>query len=152
MSFFGKLAPSALFNLLNTTALIEMGNQAQAALKVGFSSILSRVNWIEIGTSAASDTPSIIANGPGANVQMIIATKGTSTGNLRGGASTVLTWSSVNIGVTRPLLLASFTVATVPAAATHPAGIIYVSDGTTNKRLAVSDGTNWRWPDGAIVS
>lgn len=45
----------------------------------------------------------------------------------------------------------SYTVATLPSA-----GIgghqIYVSDGTSNKRLAVADGTNWRWPDGAIVS
>jgi hypothetical protein len=50
-----------------------------------------------------------------------------------------------------PILL-SYTVATVPSAAANARGIIYVSDGTSNKRLAVSDGTNWRWPDGAIVS
>ena len=30
--------------------------------------------------------------------------------------------------------------------------IIAVSDGTSNKRLAISDGTDWRWPDGAVVS
>jgi hypothetical protein len=51
-----------------------------------------------------------------------------------------------------PVLLASYTVATVPAAASFTGGIIYVSNGTLNKRLAVSDGTNWRWPDGNIVS
>jgi hypothetical protein len=49
-------------------------------------------------------------------------------------------------------ILPSYTVATLPSAAANPRGIIYVSDGTTNKRQAVSDGTNWRWPDGAIVS
>lgn len=53
---------------------------------------------------------------------------------------------------TAPVLLKSYTVATVPSAAKYKQGIIYVSDGTSNKRLAVSDGTNWRWPDGAIVS
>ena len=47
--------------------------------------------------------------------------------------------------------LRSYTVATLPSASTA-ARLIYVSDGTSNKRLAVSDGTNWRWPDGAIVS
>lgn len=47
--------------------------------------------------------------------------------------------------------LRSYTVATLPSAATS-ALLIYVSDGTSNKRLAVSDGTNWRFPDGAIVS
>lgn len=51
-----------------------------------------------------------------------------------------------------PVKLASYTVAGVPAAATYTGSIIYVSNGTANKRLAVSDGTNWRWPDGAIVS
>jgi hypothetical protein len=46
----------------------------------------------------------------------------------------------------------SFTVATLPSAPANARGIIYVADGTTNKRQAISDGTNWRWPDGAIVS
>jgi len=49
-------------------------------------------------------------------------------------------------------ILPSYTVATLPSAAANMRGIIYVSDGTSNKRQAVSDGTNWRWPDGAIVS
>lgn len=48
--------------------------------------------------------------------------------------------------------LPSYTVGTLPSAATYVRCLIYVSDGTSNKRLAVSDGTNWRWPDGAIVS
>jgi hypothetical protein len=45
----------------------------------------------------------------------------------------------------------SYTVATLPSAASA-AQLIYVSDGASNKRLAVSDGTNWRFPDGNIVS
>lgn len=48
--------------------------------------------------------------------------------------------------------LPTYTVATVPSASTYSRGLIYVSDGTSNKRLAISDGTNWRWPDGAVVS
>lgn len=48
--------------------------------------------------------------------------------------------------------LPTYTVATLPSASTYSRGLIYVSDGTSNKRLAISDGTNWRWPDGAIVS
>lgn len=48
--------------------------------------------------------------------------------------------------------LPAFTVATLPNAATYQWGLIAVTDGTANKRLAISDGTNWRWPDGAIVS
>jgi hypothetical protein len=47
--------------------------------------------------------------------------------------------------------LRSYTVSTLPVATTA-ARLIYVSNGTANKRLAVSDGTNWRWPDGNIVT
>ena len=64
---------------------------------------------------------------------------------------TSLTISDVEVSASVPLRLPSYTVGTLPSAATS-AQLIYVSDGTSNKRLAVSDGTNWRWPDGAIVS
>lgn len=47
--------------------------------------------------------------------------------------------------------LPRYTVATLPRATT-PGRLIYVSDGTSNKRLAISDGTNWRFPDGNVVS
>jgi hypothetical protein len=47
--------------------------------------------------------------------------------------------------------LRPYTVATLPAA--NPAGqLVYVSDGAANKRLAVSDGSSWRFPDGSVVS
>lgn len=51
-----------------------------------------------------------------------------------------------------PIVLPIYTVATLPTAANYTAAIIYVSDGTSNKRLAVCDGTDWRWPDGNVVS
>lgn len=51
-----------------------------------------------------------------------------------------------------PFRLPSFTVSTLPTASKWAQCLIYVSNGTTNKRLAVSDGTNWRFPDGNIVS
>ena len=46
--------------------------------------------------------------------------------------------------------LRSYTVATLPTATAQE--MIYVSDGAGGKRLAVADGTNWRFPDGNIVS
>lgn len=61
-----------------------------------------------------------------------------------GGANTVITAS-------RHPLLRSYTIATLPTPA-PAAQLIYVADGASNKRLAVSDGSNWRWPDGAVVS
>ncbi len=49
------------------------------------------------------------------------------------------------ISAARHPLLRSYTVATVPTAS-PAAQLIVVSDGASNKRLAVSDGTNWRCP------
>nr|WP_295468941.1 hypothetical protein [Mesorhizobium sp.] len=61
-----------------------------------------------------------------------------------GGANTVVT-------AERHLMLRSYTVAGLPSAA--PEGqMVYVSDGSSNRRMAVSDGTSWRFPDGAVVS
>jgi hypothetical protein len=66
-------------------------------------------------------------------------------GNIQmGGTNTV-------IDASRIFRLRSYTVATLPSAS-PAAGLIYVSDGASNKRLAVSDGTNWRFPDGNVVS
>lgn len=38
----------------------------------------------------------------------------------------------------------SYTVLTLPSAATYPRGVIYVSDQSTGAELAFSDGVNWR--------
>lgn len=59
--------------------------------------------------------------------------------------ATVLADANSHVG------LRSYTVATLPSAATA-ARLIYVSDGASNQRLAVSDGTNWRFPSGSVVS
>lgn len=53
---------------------------------------------------------------------------------------------------TGALRLASYTVATLPAAAVHVNGLVAVSDGAGARRVAVSDGVVWRWPDGTAVS
>lgn len=46
----------------------------------------------------------------------------------------------------------TYTVATVPDASANQGGLIFVSDGSLNRSLATSDGTNWRFADGAIIS
>jgi hypothetical protein len=82
-------------------------------------------------------------NGSTANVERLkIANDGSL--QVRAGAQTLVDANGI-IG------LRGYTLASLPSAAT--AGqLIYVADGSSNKRLAVSDGTNWRWPDGAIVA
>jgi hypothetical protein len=54
----------------------------------------------------------------------------------------------------KPFRLVATTVAGLTdfPAASWTGSILYVSNGTGNKRLAVSDGTNWRFPDGNVVS
>lgn len=47
--------------------------------------------------------------------------------------------------------LPTYTVAGLPSASSVTRGMVYVSNGGNNLRLAVSDGTNWRWTDGNIV-
>lgn len=52
-----------------------------------------------------------------------------------------------------PLLLKTYTVATVPSVSTYDDAIIMVSDETGGAVLAFSDGTNWRRvTDRAIIS
>jgi hypothetical protein len=52
-----------------------------------------------------------------------------------------------------PLLLETYTVATLPTASLWTQGLIYVSDETGGATIAFSDGTNWRRvQDRAIVS
>ena len=47
----------------------------------------------------------------------------------------------------------SYTVLTLPTAATYPRGVIYVSNEAGGATLAFSDGTNWRRvQDRAVVS
>lgn len=66
---------------------------------------------------------------------------------------TTLTRAAAGCAVVNgPFKLKAYTVGTLPTAATYVQGIIYVSDGTGNKRLAISDGSAWRFPDGNIVS
>ncbi|AVA22469.1 hypothetical protein [Rhizobium sp. NXC24] len=68
------------------------------------------------------------------------------------GTAILITRSTGVVAFSAAPKLPSFTVATAPSAAANPQGVIYVSNGTSNKRFAISDGTNWRFPDGAIIS
>ncbi|MGL4960998.1 MAG: hypothetical protein ACRC67_07180 [Inquilinus sp.] len=66
------------------------------------------------------------------------------------GALQMGTTPSTVISAERHFTLRSYTVATLPVATTA-AQMIYVSDGAGGKRLAVSNGANWVWPDGTAV-
>lgn len=136
--------------------------------------VLGATNRIEVN-GANGGTPYFITAGSSANIPLNFITKGsgqigfvtgsavqqfavqhtaganaaiTVTGSNGGDPTLSTTSGRVSFGAVPAL--PSYTVATLPSATSR--GLIYVSDGTSNKRLAVADGANWRWPDGAVVS
>lgn len=60
--------------------------------------------------------------------------------------------STIVVDESSHLGLRSYTVATLPSAAAGAGRLVYVADGSSGRRLAVSDGAIWRFPDGTIVS
>jgi hypothetical protein len=68
----------------------------------------------------------------------------TNTGRFKLGDGTTV-WTSLGYYLeASPFTLKSYTVATVPAAASWTAAMIYVTDETGGAIPAFSDGTNWR--------
>jgi len=66
-----------------------------------------------------------------------------------GGNPTISTTAGLIKFAVSPVL-PSYTVGTLPTATAGAE--IYVSDGTGNKRYAIGDGSDFRFPDGAVVS
>jgi hypothetical protein len=113
--------------------------------------LMAAIGFSVNGTVSGNNAPTDIIFAPGAAVISGVASgeqfRFASSGDFKMGSS----GGTTVINASRHPVLRSYTVATLPSAAT--AGqLIYVSNGTSNKRLAVSDGTNWRFPDGAVVS
>ena len=112
-----------------------LGLQTNSAYAFVVTNPTLAVNYIQ-GTGAVTGTgPLITVNGSDANSALRLSGRGVAP-----------------VSTLSPLQLPSFTVASVPAAASYPRALIYVADGTAAKRLAISDGAAWRWPDGAVVS
>lgn len=139
--------------------------QATASLRLGnISSATPDSYTLSVGESSRSGTDSNVAGGNGTinsgvgtgsstGSSLIFQTPNSTTSGT--GAQTQTTRVTINeTGITGavPFMPPVYTVATLPSAATFTNGLIIVSDGTANKRLAISDGTNWRFPDGNIVS
>lgn len=78
---------------------------------------------------------------------------GTTTEILRVEHATGLSMFGANpvVDQNRHHRLRSYTVGTLPSAS-PAAQMIYVSDGSSNRHIAVSDGADWRFADGNVVS
>jgi len=114
-------------------APVRFNSRGNLAFEVN--AVATPTNFVRINGTATGAPPQITAQGADANIALLLLGKG--TGAVQAGS---------------PLQLPSYTVATLPPAASYPRSMIYVADGTANKRLAISDGAGWRWPDGAVVS
>ena len=114
-------------------APVRLNNRRNIALEVN--AVATPVNFVRINGAGSSAPPQVTAQGTDTNVNLLLLGKG--SGAVQAGS---------------PLQLPSYTVATLPPAASYPRCMIYVAYGTVNKRVAISDGTSWRWPDGAVVA
>jgi hypothetical protein len=114
-------------------APVRLNSRGNIALEVN--AVATPVNFVRINGAGASAPPQVTAQGTDTNVNLLLLGKG--SGAVQAGS---------------PLQLPSYTVATLPPATSYPRCMIYVADGTVNKRVAISDGTSWRWPDGAVVA
>lgn len=115
------------------TGILRLQTRGATALEVNATGTPG--NFVRVNATASGGTPQLLAQGTDTNVALQLSAKGTAP-----------------VSSTNPLQLPSHTVTTLPSASLHPRSLIFVSDGTANKRLAISDGTSWRWPDGAVVS
>lgn len=129
----GTDANIALTIAAKGTSTIRLQTRGQTAFEIGATGTPG--NYIRIDAAASGGAPRFIAQGTDTNVALQLAAKGASY-----------------VESAAPLRLPTYTVATLPSAATFARCLIHVSDGTANKRFAVSDSTAWRWPDGAVVS
>ena len=99
---------------------------------------------IFFNTNIALETQLQVARTPSADRAVVV------TGS-QGGNPTIGATGGALLAFSVNPVLRSYTVGTLPSAA-QAGQLIYVGDGGGNRRLAVSDGTGWRWPDGSLVN
>lgn len=128
----------------NDNALVMSGLAYDGAA----SRVLGRITMSVDGTPGSGDMPGRITFSTAADGGVTLAERlrinNAGVISHRNNAQTIVSAAS-------HLTLRPYTVATLPSAA-NAGELIYISDGSTNRRMAVSDGTNWRFPDGDIVS
>lgn len=115
------------------TSVIRLQTRGNTAVEID--ALSTPTNRILLRGNASGGAPRVEAAGGDANVALDLRAKG-----------------AAPVAVSMPLQLPSYTVATLPSPLTFTRCIAFVADGTANKRLAVSDGVAWRWPDGNVVS
>lgn len=115
------------------TATVRLQTRGQTAFEVYATG--TPANYIRADAAASGGAPRFYAQGTDTNVHLQLVPKGTAY-----------------VESAAPFRLPTYTVATLPSASTFARCLIFVSDGSTSRRFAISDGSSWRWPDGEVVS
>lgn len=137
------IGEEALLNVATGSFNTAIGDGAGKA-----TGVVSVTNGVFIGRNAVPsndgvDNEIVIGSGAEGN--------GDNTATI-GNENIEATYLKGTVYTNKPVLLTSYTVSSLPSAVAYTGGLVYVSNGTANKRLAISDGTNWRFPDGNVVS
>jgi hypothetical protein len=104
-------------------------------LSMHHSQIGPSVNQLRAWNSPAGVNVTLGAVGADPNIHMRLSPKGTG-----------------RVLMTRPVTLPAYTRLGLPAPGGIANTIVAVTDDPQGRRLAVSDGIAWRWPDGTIVA
>lgn len=148
------IGQSTLYNFTDGSDNVAVGEEAMVDVEIGaFNTAIgdgagSTAGVREVNSGVFLGRNAKPLDDPSDN-EIVIGTNVTGNGS---NTTTIGNSATTHTFVNGVIILESFTVAGLPAASSYTGGLVFVSNGTGNKRLAVSDGTNWRFPDGNVVS
>jgi hypothetical protein len=147
--------------VIRQTAATSLPFVLLGGTQVQIDPVTDAVNYLRLRGNTSGFGPTLGVEGPDSNIPLVVGSKGsgivyvnspTGTVRVQYGGSDRMIVGNTQVQSEVPFRLPTYTVATLPAAGSFGRCMVYVSDGTSDKRLAISDSVNWRWPDGAIVS
>ncbi|EFG37471.1 ribonuclease III [Brucella sp. NVSL 07-0026] len=144
---FALSSDASLFNNAGAGHQVKVNKQAASDT----ASLLFQTNWTdyaEMGLNGSNDF-SVKVGDDGGNWREALRVD-RATGNVAIGSN----WPKTRLDVDGPIRPASYSVATLPSAASHGAGaIIFVTDSGTGAEMAYSDGNAWRsMRSGSLIS
>ena len=154
-------APSIFFATDPDTGIFRGGGnklsiaQGGSEAAVFGSSDLKLYRQIEVDMNTGGDWAGKITNASATGLGLIVEAKGATLFRVvdTGAAATVVEVNPDDVVANKPLKLARYTVANLPAPASHDGTMVYVTDEAGGAVPAWSDGTAWRrMSDGAVVS
>jgi hypothetical protein len=154
-------APSIFFAADPDTGIFRGGGnklsiaQGGSEAAVFGSSDLKLYRQIEVDMNTGGDWAGKITNASATGLGLLVEAKGATLLRVvdAGAAATIVEVTAAHVVANKPLKLARYTVASLPAAASHDGGMVYLTDEAGGGVPAWSDGAAWRrMSDGALVS